>query len=90
MWTVMGVSCWFFGIGKGETMIQILYKATSPCFQCGKTEKTAVVIGKEADKEFSAILCMEHAWSHVPAVGKEKKKKGGNDAPASAGGGKAT
>jgi hypothetical protein len=55
-------------------MIRILSKSTSPCLQCGTKIDTAVVKGAD----FSAVLCKEHAWGHVPSP---DKKEVGNGQP---------
>lgn len=58
-------------------MIQIVCKSNGPCLKCEKTEKTVRVKGKD----FSAVLCMDHVWDHVPATAlpKTKKAKKGGD-----------
>lgn len=66
-------------------MIQIVCKSTAPCLKCGKTEKTARVKGKD----FSAVLCMDHAWENVPAAVPPKTKKGGDSVPGQPGRGAA-
>lgn len=53
-------------------MIRILHKSTAPCLQCGSKDKTAQVRGEN----FTAVLCMEHAWGHVPAQAKKEVKNG--------------
>ncbi len=58
-------------------MIRILYLSTgpAPCLKCGSTQNTAVVKGED----FSAVLCMEHAWGLVPVQPKMKEVKRGQE-----------
>lgn len=52
-------------------MLRILHRSSDPCFQCGKTDDTALVKGPN----FQLVLCMAHTWLHIPGPDAREKRK---------------